>query len=69
MKLMKARRWAEREFAEGSEPDIKTIRKWVESGEIAGRIIGGNVYVYEYQFAGLSVSTTKTVHQLLVESA
>lgn len=26
MKLMKARRWAEREFAEGSEPDIKTIR-------------------------------------------
>ena len=68
MKLMKARRWAEREFAEGSEPDIKTIRKWVESGEIAGKIIGGNVYVYEYQLAGLSVSITKTVHQLLSES-
>ncbi|WP_320152139.1 hypothetical protein [uncultured Tolumonas sp.] len=69
MKLMKAKRWADREFASGSQPDLKTMKKWVESGEIAGKIIGGTVYVYEYQLAGLSISTTKTVHQLLAESS
>ncbi|MCT8866957.1 hypothetical protein K5M78_06025 [Shewanella xiamenensis] len=67
MKLMKAMAWAKREFAEGSIPDNKTIRRWVERNVIAGRVIDGNTYVFDTERAGVDSNVSKTVQELLRE--
>lgn len=32
-------------FEPGSQPDRRTVKKWIDSGEIAGRRIGNQYYV------------------------
>jgi hypothetical protein len=67
MRLMKASAWANREFCDGSRPDRKTIRRWVERQVIAGRIIDGNTYVFDTERAGVESHVSQTVQQLLRE--
>lgn len=45
MPLMLASHWAEREFAECSRPDPRTVRSWIANGTIPGEIIGKQAYV------------------------
>lgn len=42
-KLMKASQWGRREFSNGSIPDNRTIKRWVENGLLMGRIVDGSV--------------------------
>ncbi|RBP73448.1 hypothetical protein V8687_09650 [Shewanella baltica] len=67
MKLMKAMAWAKREFADGSVPDNKTVRRWVERNVIAGRVIDGNTYVFETEKAGVDSHVSQAVQALLRE--
>lgn len=46
-KLMKASQWGRREFSDGSIPDNRTIKRWVENGLLMGRIVDGSVFVCE----------------------
>lgn len=45
MKLIRASTFAERYFDAGDRPDKRTVRSWVESGIVPGRIVGTVVYV------------------------
>jgi len=40
-KFMKVSAWVEREFSEGSRPQNRTIREWIETGSIVGVLVGG----------------------------
>ncbi|AZZ97983.1 hypothetical protein [Pseudoalteromonas sp. R3] len=64
-KLMRASQWARREFAQGSIPTARTLRNWVESGEVAGRIIGSAVFIFESEKAGLDTQVSQAVAKLL----
>lgn len=44
-RLMKIAEFREKCFEEGSQPTMKTIRAWVDSGEIPGERIGSGYYV------------------------
>lgn len=66
-KLMKSKVWAAREFVTGSEPSPGTIKKWVEEGVIAGRIIGRTTYVFDTEKAGVESHIAAAVSQLLRE--
>ena len=65
IKLMKASVWAKREFSQGSIPDGRTIRKWVENGKIKGRIIDSSIYVFENQTFGVKSEVSATVDALI----
>ena len=43
--LMKISVWRKKTFAEGSEPSMKTCRKWIDEGTIPGERIGACYYV------------------------
>ena len=45
MKLMKATRFREEYFAEGSQPSMNTLKKLIDDGELPGRKIGTIHYV------------------------
>lgn len=45
MRLQKATLWAETYFEEGSRPDPRTARRWVEEQVVPGRMINGVAYV------------------------
>lgn len=45
MKLQKASIWVNEHFAEDSRPCLRTIRKWIETGVLAGHVIDNRVYV------------------------
>lgn len=45
MNLMKATKFRTEYFAKGSEPDIKTLKKCIDDGELPGRRIGTIYYV------------------------
>lgn len=45
MKLQKASIWVQEHFAEDSRPCLRTIRKWIETGVLVGRIIDNRIYV------------------------
>lgn len=45
MLMMTAKQYREENFAEGSRPDIATIRGWIKRGELPGKKIGGTYYV------------------------
>ncbi len=45
MKLIKASAFIKRYFHEDEKLDLRTVRSWVEKGEVAGRIVGLNTYV------------------------
>ncbi len=64
-KLMKATKWISREFAKGSQPSLVTVRKWIQTGAIAGRMINGGAYVFDDQSAGLDSQVNKIVKDLL----
>ncbi len=49
--LVKARQWVRETFEDDSKPPLKTVREWVESGEVPGRVIGSQVFVDADQFA------------------
>jgi hypothetical protein len=43
--LIRSSQWIKDNFACGSEPHPKTIKNWIEAGELEGEIIGHLVYV------------------------
>lgn len=45
MALMKVSQYRREHFAEGSRPSVNTIKKWVDNGEVYGKVIGGMYYV------------------------
>jgi len=45
MSLMRVTEYRETTFSPNSRPSITTIKKWINNGDIAGKIIGGNYYV------------------------
>jgi len=45
VKLMKATQFRTRYFEKGSEPDIKTLKKWIDDGDIPGKVMGSIYYV------------------------
>lgn len=45
MNLMKATKFRTEYFAKGSEPDMKTLKKCIDDGELPGRRIGTIYYV------------------------
>ena len=45
MKLMKATQFRQRYFEKGSEPDMKTLKKCIDEGELPGKRIGTIYYV------------------------
>ncbi|MBM7074493.1 hypothetical protein JQC92_21150 [Shewanella sp. 202IG2-18] len=64
-KLMKATKWVNREFAKDSQPSLVTVRKWIQNGVIAGRMINGGAYVFDDQSAGLDSHVNKIVKDLM----
>lgn len=45
MKLIKVDRFRQIYFGPESAPDARTVRSWVENGDIPGVVINGRVYV------------------------
>jgi len=48
VRLLTASAWAEKYFAEGSRPAEITLARWLRSGKIPGRKVGGTWYVDEH---------------------
>lgn len=67
-KLMKASLWCKREFDEGSQPDNRTVKKWINNGLIKGRIIDGAAYVFSSERWGVPTEISNHVLQLISES-
>ncbi|EPJ3763096.1 hypothetical protein ACRU1U_07410 [Providencia stuartii] len=64
-KLMKASAWAKREFEKGSIPDNRTIKRWVEIGEVRGRIVDCSVWVYASERWGVESDISSCVSDLI----
>lgn len=62
MKLMKATKFQTAYFEKGSEPDMKTLKKWIEEGELPGQRIGTIYYV---DVDRLKVSNNPLVNKVL----
>lgn len=45
MSLVKATIWIKENFAEGSRPDMRTIKRRIKNQELPGEIIGTRAYV------------------------
>ena len=45
MKLLTAKVFAERYFDPQCKPDVRTVRAWVEKGNVAGKLVNQHVYV------------------------
>ncbi|MDA8119734.1 MAG: hypothetical protein M0Z85_06725 [Gammaproteobacteria bacterium] len=45
MKLMTVTRFRQIYFDSESAPDARTVRSWIENGDIPGMVIKGRVYV------------------------
>ncbi len=67
-KLMKAAKWAAREFESDSIPDNRTIKRWVENGYLKGRVIDGSVWVYSAERWGIDSEINNTVRKFIIES-
>lgn len=62
-KLITPKKWKEREFAAGSRPDNRTVRRWIERGEISGVLLNdGHFYVHEHARLGSTVDATTQAH-------
>jgi len=48
MRLITAQIWLERYFEEGSRPADLTLQRWLRSGKISGKKVGGSWYVDEH---------------------
>ncbi|HEE9631261.1 hypothetical protein AB4P17_09790 [Escherichia coli] len=66
-KLMKASQWSRREFTHDSIPDNRTIRRWIENGLLAGRVVDGSIFVYDSEKWGVSSVVNSAVLQLIRE--
>lgn len=64
-KLMRGTAWARREFAEGSIPSAKTLRRWVEDGTVRGRVVSGKVYIFDTEKFGVTHQVSAIVDQLM----
>ena len=62
MKLMKATQFRTRYFEKGSEPDMKTLKKCIDEGELTGQRIGTIYYV---DLDRLKVSNNPLVNRVL----
>jgi len=50
MRLITIPKWRERHFEEGSAPDEVTVRRWLRTGKLAGKKVGGTWYVDESEW-------------------
>lgn len=66
-KLMKANAWGRREFEKGSEPDNRTIKRWIEVGILKGRIVDGAIWVNSSEQWGVESAVSSYVNQLIQE--
>jgi hypothetical protein len=48
MKLLSAHAWAEKYFAPESRPAEITVMRWLRSGKVPARKVGGNWYIDEH---------------------
>ncbi|WP_041522961.1 hypothetical protein [Gilvimarinus agarilyticus] len=62
--LVKGTLWAKETFEKGSRPTPAKIIKWIDSGEIPGRLIDGVPYVDADRFAVGAVSANDAHHPL-----
>lgn len=63
---MKASAWAKREFEIGSIPDNRTIKKWVETGLLKGKIVDCSVvWVYSSERWGIESVISSCVDELI----
>lgn len=63
-KLMTVTNWKNREFADGSQPQNKTIKQWIEDGKIRGVVDDdGRSWVYENVKFGVSDEVMNLVRQ------
>ncbi len=67
-KLMKASAWAKREFENGSIPDNRTIKKWVESGILRGRVVDSSVWIISTERWGIESVISSCVDELIKAS-
>lgn len=61
-KLMKISTFADEYFAKGNAPDIRTIRRLIEEGKLAGQRIGERYYV---DVSKMNKTGNKLVDQVL----
>ncbi|WP_272681843.1 hypothetical protein [Providencia sp. PROV129] len=64
-KLMKASAWAKREFEDGSIPDNRTIKRWVETGMLKGKIVDCSVWVNSQERWGVESIISSCVSDLI----
>ncbi len=64
-KLMKASKWAHREFDKDSIPNPRTIKRWVKDGVVNGRIIDESVWVFSSEKMGVATSISNHVNALI----
>ena len=50
MQLMRVKAWISATFVEGSRPTTQTVNKWIDKGEVPGKIIAGIAYIDAKQF-------------------
>ncbi|SOB76129.1 hypothetical protein SAMN04488490_1805 [Marinobacter sp. LV10R510-11A] len=62
MKLMKATQFRIRYFEKGSEPDMKTLKKLIEEGDLPGQKMGTIYYV---DLDRIKVSSNPLVNKVL----
>ncbi|MBI6162443.1 hypothetical protein JEQ05_12480 [Serratia liquefaciens] len=67
-KLMRASKWLAREFEEGSIPDKRTVKRWIENGKVKGKVVDGMSYVYSSEHWGVQSEVSLAVNQLIRES-
>lgn len=65
MKLMKIRQFREEFFTEGSAPDIKTIKKAIEDGDLAGKKIGAAYFIDVDKLLAANQSSNPLVQRVL----
>lgn len=65
---MKASAWAKREFENGSIPDNRTIKKWVESGILKGRVVDSSVWIISTERWGIESVISSCVDELIKAS-
>lgn len=50
MKLLSVSEWLARYFDESSKPSERTIRRWITSGQVPARKVGGTWYIDEHRW-------------------
>lgn len=66
-KLMKASKWAKREFESNSIPDPRTLKRWVLTGLLKGRVVGNQTWVLSSEHWGVDSVVSSAVNQLISE--